>query len=1154
MDKITQGRGRLAAKLLGCASATAMAAGLLASVPANALVTPETRPANAASTVDGTNTRPYWVGLGIRNVAGNGGSTCTGLLINPRTVLFAAHCVDDTAMNQYNAAGSRASVAYTMDPTFGIGNLRQWLFGNQANGQPQPGSDGRTMTSESVNVFFHPEALKNASNAGDGLAFLSADIAMAAFGTATDLGRNNANTIGLLFSPVTGPVPVVLGGYGQSGNGLTGARQSDFRRRLGTNIMGFLGSDRDVTLGVYGPTLIADLFDPPGDSYQDMYWVDFDDPLRGTRSPGYPFDFNAIDDAPTALEASTAPGDSGSPLVTNAYGRDVSIGVLSQGTRFFFGQNTDPFFVAPPQANYGTLAGYNPLFLFWDFIVANNPYKYVSVASTAATVEWSDASAWRQDMDPNYFILQNGQLVNGLPTTPALGVSTAATNVGKVNPNPNPLPLCAFFGDCTGPTAGPAGDTTALPGLLSADDMAEKVAIGDTLVDKIATGTDLVDKIATAALPPASEPTAAWTKPAGSEPASGPGTVGNFRPNNQNGASGVFNSARYFEVTLNRAGQTVNLSANNVFTNNTVTIDRLNLSGATTTLNIASGARLNTELGSYLDAGTLNVSGTFAPRALDMLGGRLQGTGTVLATGGIRNSGGVISGGVTDAAGTLAITGPVTISGTGALGIDIVSATSADRVNVTGALTLGGMGMVNAVGSYVPAWNTSWVVASGTTVTGNFGGVASNLPGVLVPVFTTANNQVTLRIDARPFSTAVALNSTAQRSFAGALDAGRAANYTALKPLYDSLDPLPAAQAREALDRLNPDDAYLARKVSQAQVGFMSSAIADRMATARAGGQGVTMAGLAPSLFSGNGPSQLLAMNPVETQIAQDTAEKVADLKPGYGLFLNVRRLDGDTTSPTGLDGDLQNTLATVGLDKMLNDNILVGAALSYAWGDSDVAGNVAESDVKTYAASLYASFSNNGFFVDGYGSVGNVDTDTTRRVLGFTLEGETDGKLFSAGLGVGYDLKAGSFGVVPELRYDYASVDYDGYDETGGAAALRIGSRMVQSAQLRMGSTFYGEFKLGEQSSVIPKLTLFRASESRTGGEAVSNATFVNGNGVPVVGGPVPKRDKSWFEVGGGLTVKVNPTTEVSLSYEATTDRSDLDTKAYMGSVRIRF
>jgi hypothetical protein len=180
--------------LINTISLTAIGGGLLMAAPASALVTPAT--VTPASVVDTNNTRPYWVGLGIRNEAGNGGGTCTGLLINPRTVLFAAHCVDTLPPSAYdgNSVGNRAQVGYTTDPTFGRTNLRNWLFGQDF---AVPSGDGRTMTSSTM-VWFDPRSRNGSEFDPATGAFLPADIALAGFDTATEiLGRDAQNGIGL---------------------------------------------------------------------------------------------------------------------------------------------------------------------------------------------------------------------------------------------------------------------------------------------------------------------------------------------------------------------------------------------------------------------------------------------------------------------------------------------------------------------------------------------------------------------------------------------------------------------------------------------------------------------------------------------------------------------------------------------------------------------------------------------------------------------------------------------------------------------------------------------------------------------------------------------------------------------------------------------
>ncbi|MFM1977225.1 MAG: hypothetical protein RL145_2071, partial [Pseudomonadota bacterium] len=795
--------------LTNTVASVALGLGVTAAAPAMALVTPST--VTPASVVDTANTRPYWVGLGIRNEAGNGGGTCTGLLINPRTVLFAAHCVDGLAPGAYdgNSRGNRAQVGYTTDPTFGTTNLRNWLFGQDFN---VPRGDGRTMVNSTM-VWYDPRSRFGSEADPNSGAFLPADIALAGFDTPTELlGRDAQNGIGLLFSQVNGIVPVTIGGYGTSGNGLTGARTSgaleeNFFRRLGRNVVDFLGDERQLTIGIYGQA-IGDLLEPNGLRFQDLYWLDFDNPNFATepfsssitRTASNTLDYNTLGGRAVAGEAITGSGDSGSPLMTSAFGRDVSLGVLSQGTRLFFdavGNPNDNFVFGQAFSNYGSLAGYNPLFLYWDQILINNPYKYVTVR--AGDGEWTDATRWTQELDPLYFTLGAGNaLVNAVPTTAGLGYSNAPTDFGTVNRNPTPPALCAYLGNCpaTGGNAGPevsadlaaqafsgsrftldggeadpdqgsayygelagaaSGTSATNSSVQATQEQAGNRLSVNTISDNLDQGTGYYGLISgttgatstasgtvalgqVSATQVANDPapilgqtaneaqtTRAWTAgriALNSGALTGVGSTG-FTPNNTDGVAGVQNSTRYFEVNLRAAGTTS-------MTGVTATIDRLNVRGAQSGLNIKVGSRLNTLISSFVDAGTLNVDGIFAPRQLNVLGGTVSGSGSILTQSGVLVAGGVLTPGAVGGVGTLSISGGAGFGSTGMFGVDIASSTSADRLNVTGNLVLGGGFAANFLGGYVPDFGTSWNVASATgTTSGAFAMVASNLPGVL---------------------------------------------------------------------------------------------------------------------------------------------------------------------------------------------------------------------------------------------------------------------------------------------------------------------------------------------------------------------------------------------------------------------------------------
>jgi hypothetical protein len=319
-------------------------------------------------------------GIGQMAIDVGGGSVdlCTGTLINPRTVIFAAHCVNARPAADYGSA--RGGVALSFG--FGTDNLTavvEWL-GN--GGAPEAHRTNAAQALFNVEqVWYDPRSLA----LGPQERFLQADIALATLDTAAA----GIPTWALLFSPLTAPQQALLVGYGGRGTGASGDIGIDFRRRAAENMVSLLGSLDDVDRALIGFS--------PGVHPQSLYQLDFDDPAFGTPQASA-FDFNLFGGQALAREGITASGDSGSPLI------------IDKG--------------------YGTSTFYQPLFLFWDVIVANNPYRYAT--NRPGVGDWTDPAHWVQQMDPNYTVLQNGQLRTGLPGTRAQGVSGDTVKFGQV--------------------------------------------------------------------------------------------------------------------------------------------------------------------------------------------------------------------------------------------------------------------------------------------------------------------------------------------------------------------------------------------------------------------------------------------------------------------------------------------------------------------------------------------------------------------------------------------------------------------------------------------------------------------------------------------------------------------------------------------------
>ena len=1196
----SKGRNRRNSWALGVSAAALVSGGLASAPTAHALVTPDST--TPAAVVDTANTRPYWVGIMIRNEAGNSGGTCTGLLINPRTVLFAAHCVDGLTPGAYDGdtAGNRARVAYTTNPTFGRTNLRYWLFG-QDFVVPDGGAraDG-----QSVMVWYDPRSRNGSAALSNSGTFLPADVALAGFDTASELlGRDAQSGIGLLFTPLSSLVPVTIGGYGTSGNGQTGVRtgavEASYHRRLGQNLLGFLGDERSIALGVY-PAATANLLEPAGLVYQDLYWVDFDDPNRATRpffnGPGSDplcvstnancrLDHDVFPGAAVSGEAITGAGDSGSPLVTNAFGREVSLGVLSQGSRFFYeslGNPNDNLVRFTEFSNYGTTGGWNPLFLFWDQIVVNNPYKYVT--TTAGDGEWTDPTRWVQEVDPLYYTLAGSSLVNALPTTAALGVSGATPNVGAVRPSPSPAATCAFTGTC--PTTGGTGqeaDASSPPRSLGTpslvdSDSAGRIDLSDQMPTAVGSGPESVfglefgslgtleflgrgaAEVSTGAtsveaLPGVSAEamsTASWSSgtllQVNSGSLTGPGTT-NFVPNNTLGTPGIQNSTRWFEVNLRSAGTTF-------LTNSTVTIDRLSVRGASSGLTIRSGARLNTTISSFLDAGSLRVNGVFSPLRLTVAGGSLTGTGSIVTTAtsgaGLLVNGGLLSpgdgpGGV----GTLSVTGNTAFTLAGVLGIDISSLSAADRLNVTGQMQLGGGLAANFLGSYIPTFGSKWTVASASAgVTGSFSTLATNLQGVLRPKAVVSGNDLQIEMIALPFSNVASYGDADQRTIARTLDAIRSApgGYGALSGVFDGLDPIAVANLPLVMSTLSSVPA-------QAQISalgmHMNGAIASQQLSARMGklrnssGGGVSVSGaqaLGVQLASAD-PNQAF-MAGVSALAAADKAASALEgleLKPGYSMFVDVRSLvDTDAiVTASGTRADLDGVVFTAGLDRTFSNGAFIGGAMTYSNGDAGTPAPAQGAEGGGLQVSGYAGQRFGQAFVEAYAGIGALTFDTLRRLVlangAQSLAGEVEGDLLTAGGRIGFDMPAGGQGTItPYLALDAAKLEIDRYTEQGGSAAQTVGERVLERMDLSVGATYSASFKIGD-GLLKPSATVAMTWNGESAGASVMRSSFgLFPTAAMVFEGP--RREESSLNYSAGFSYETKDL-DLGLAYHAGDD-----------------
>jgi outer membrane autotransporter protein len=571
----------------------------------------------------------------------------------------------------------------------------------------------------------------------------------------------------------------------------------------------------------------------------------------------------------------------------------------------------------------------------------------------------------------------------------------------------------------------------------------------------------------------------------------------------------------------------------------------VNLGSAALTINdtgmdVYSGIVQGTGSLTKIGAGALTLSGknTYSGGTLINAGTLVVNNAQALGLGNVVVSGGVL----TVEAQRINVGGNYTQNAGGALQLGLGSSApdQNDFLNVGGQAALGGTLQLLSLNGFRPKIGSklTLVLAAGG-VSGQFANVLDPFSSLLRLDLVYQPNSVVLEFASDFTAFAQTPN---QRAVAIQLDA------VAFDPretqLISFLQNEPLSNLGRDFERISPDSLSALYEISFSAANVQAANLENRFAEIRNGSTGFASS-LNISTSSGalvEGGNGKAMIEPSQNVLTPSPENKWGVWISGSGDFVKV---SGDGN---GKGYDFSTGGVTFGLDYRLTKNFALGIAARYAHTWTSLIGN-GNVDVDSGGGGLYATFSQGGFYLNGYAGGAHNSYDTRRDALGGGASGSTSGGEFDGYAGGGYEFHCGGFNFGPIASLQYTYVDVSGYNETSSLAPLRIVSQNQDSLRTNVGLSASYTWKAGKVQ-LSPNLRASWQHEYFYSALPIS-AEFASGAGsVFTVYGPAEGHDSAVIDA--GLDVQWTPTIGTYFGYNGQVGRSNYDSHAVICSVHI--
>jgi outer membrane autotransporter protein len=264
----------------------------------------------------------------------------------------------------------------------------------------------------------------------------------------------------------------------------------------------------------------------------------------------------------------------------------------------------------------------------------------------------------------------------------------------------------------------------------------------------------------------------------------------------------------------------------------------------------------------------------------------------------------------------------------------------------------------------------------------------------------------------------------------------------------------------------------------------------------------------------------------------------------GWGDWVNVNDDNGAKGYNFTTGG------VSVGVDYRITDNLAVGIFGAYAHTWTSL--NPGSIDVNTGRGGLYATYWNQGFYINGGVYAGGNSYDTSRGELTNTLaNGSTSGYEVSTFVGTGYDFHFGDLSLGPVFAAQYTTVHIDGFTERGSVLPLNIHSDSEESWRTDLGVRASYTWHVGN-IIVIPSLWAAWEHEYKYSRLPITFSSPILGGVSATAFGPPEGHDSAI--VNAGVGTQWTPRISTYVGYQGQLGRHNYDAHGVTGTIICSF